>query len=129
MLRLLDSNEEIATVRFTEGHAADVVLKVGQAQRVHRLQAHRVPDPDMGSLEGTAGLPCGDQQLVGVDGHALDVGGVAEVVPLGLLLHVVKHDNGGHKVNHLTRRQKVKIGSSISTPDDEQKSINPIEMA
>ena len=119
MLRLLDSNEEITTVRFAEGDAANVVLKISQAQRMHSLQAHRVPDPDMGSLEGAAGLPCGDQQLVGVDGHTLDVGGVAEVVPLGLLLHVVEHDNGGHKVNHLTRWQKMKIGSSISTPDDE----------
>ena len=56
----------------------DVVLKGSQAQRVDLLQAHRVPDPDMGSLEGAAGLPCGDQQLVGVDGHALDVSGVAK---------------------------------------------------
>ena len=78
MLRLLDGNEEVATVRFAEGDAADVVLKVSQAQRVDRLQAHRVPDPNMRSFEGTAGLPRGDQQLVGVDGHALDVSGVAK---------------------------------------------------
>ena len=71
MLRLLDGDEEVATT-------ADVVLKVSQAQRVDLLQAHRVPDPNMGSLQGTAGLPRGDQQLVGVDGHALDVSGVAK---------------------------------------------------
>ena len=58
--------------------AMDVVLKGSQAQRVDLLQAHRVPDPNMGSLQGTAGLPRGDQQLVGVDGHALDVSGVAK---------------------------------------------------
>ena len=123
MLRLLNSNKEIATVRLAEGDAADVVLEVGQAQRVHRLQADGVPDTHVGSLEGAAGLPRGDQQLVGVDGHALDVGGVAEVVPLGLLLHVVEHDHRGHKVNHLTRRQKVKVCSRISTPDDDHKSM------
>ena len=85
----------------------DVVLKGSQAQRVDLLQAHRVPDPNMGSLEGTAGLPCGDQQLVGVDGHALDVSSVTEVVPLSLLLHIVEHHHGRDKVNHLARRQKV----------------------
>ena len=58
--------------------AMDVVLKGSQAQRVDLLQAHRVPDPNMGSLEGTAGLSRGDEQLVGVDGHALDVSGVAK---------------------------------------------------
>ena len=78
MLRLLNGDEKVATVRFAEGDAADVVLKVSQAQHVDRLQAHRVPDPNMGSLQGTAGLPRGDQQLVGVDGHALDVSGVAK---------------------------------------------------
>ena len=78
MLRLLNGNEEVATVRFAQGDTADVVLKVSQAQRVDLLQAHRVPDPNMGSLQGTAGLPRGDQQLVGVDGHALDVSGVAK---------------------------------------------------
>ena len=78
MLRLLNGDEEVATVRFAQGDAADVVLKVSQAQRVDLLQAHRVPDPNMGSLQGTAGLPRGDQQLVGVDGHALDVSGVAK---------------------------------------------------
>ena len=74
MLRLLDGDEEVATVRFAQGDAPDVVLKVSHAQRVDLLQAHRVPDPNM----GTAGLPRGDQQLVGVDGHALDVSGVAK---------------------------------------------------
>ena len=118
MLRLLDGDKKVATVSLAEGDAADVVLKVGQAQGVHSLQAHRVPDPHMGPLEGAAGLPGGDQQLVGVDGHALDVGGVAEVVPLGLLLHVVEHHHRRHKVHHLAGRQKVKVCARISTPED-----------
>ena len=118
VLGLLDGDKEVATIGLAERDAADVVLEVSLAQRVHGLQAHRVPDPHVGALEGAAGLSSGDQQLVRVDGHALDVGGVAEVVPLGLLLHVVEHHHCGHEVHHLPSRQKVQVGTSISTSDN-----------
>jgi hypothetical protein len=49
------------------------------------------------------------------DGSPLDVVSVTEVMPLHLLLHVVKNDNGSHEVNHFSGGQQVQIAPRIAS--------------
>lgn len=57
----------------------------------------------------TRTLPGRYQQLVGMNGQALDVIGVPEIVALRLLVDVVKHDGGGDEINDLAGRKLVEV--------------------
>ena len=58
-------------------------------------------------------LAGGDEKLVGVKTHTPDVLGVAQVVPLALVLHVVENHHGGHEVGHLPRGEEVEVGPGV----------------
>ena len=73
---------------------------------------------------GPGSLAGGDQKFVGVETHALDVLGVAEVVPLALVLHVVEDHHGSHEVGHLPRGEEVEVGPGVSPPV----SVHPLQL-
>lgn len=79
---------------------------------------HRLLAIVAGTLAG------GDQQLVRMDGQALDVVGVANVVALRLLVDVVQHDDGGNEVGHLAGRQLVQIAATVFAAV----AVHPVEL-
>ena len=59
-------------------------------------------------------LSCGNIELVRVQGEALDVLGVSQVMSLTHLLTVVEDHHGGQEVNHLSSGQEVEVVPGVS---------------
>ena len=79
--------------------------------------------PDMSSVSSSS-LAGGDEKLVGMKTHTPDVLGVAQVVSLALVLHVVQNHHGRHEVGHLPRGEEVEVGPGVSPPV----SVHPLQL-
>ena len=64
---------------------------------------------------GPCSLSSGNQEFVGVETHASDILGVAQVVPLALVLHVVQDHHGCNEVSHLACWEEVEVSPGVST--------------
>ena len=79
--------------------------------------------PDMSSVSSRS-LTGGDEKLVGMKTHTPDVLGVAQVVSLALVLHVVQNHHGRHEVGHLPGGEEVEVGPGVSPPV----AVHPLQL-
>lgn len=73
-------------------------------------------------------LATGHDELVGVDGQALDVVRVAGVVALALLLHVEQHHHRRHEVHDLASRKQVQVAAAVLAPTIKGKDLTELQV-